>query len=346
MKKELLFLAISLCVSLTLNAQDSIAFSTSTVTEVNVGTELSVTLEYTKETAGKISLQVQVRDSDNNYISDAISYIGIYEEKNVSIATTTTNETIAVDIPTSTTDTSSLLGDNKHVVIIQLINVNSDGTNSVLKSQMRDITLMGTTTVAPTINPIVPADLVVGTDLTITGTYTHALPEAGIILVGLAIYTGDNWNEDVIYNNGGNGLSVDAGVNVPIDIVVSIPIGTTISSNLTDKNYKVIVRLYDGDWGSLAGDLYPITLTSAATAGLKDINVDDLVMYPNPVPDILKIKNVGVSEIRSFQIVDILGQVVIKQNNNKKVNSIDVSELPKGLYFLISNNRQFKFVKE
>ncbi|GAB4278126.1 MAG: hypothetical protein Kow0068_01650 [Marinilabiliales bacterium] len=73
----------------------------------------------------------------------------------------------------------------------------------------------------------------------------------------------------------------------------------------------------------------------------------DLVMiYPNPVEDILNIYSNKAGEL---QITDIYGKIIISSTIRNKVNQFDLSELTNGFYFVIlkSENRVFKkkFIK-
>ena len=69
-------------------------------------------------------------------------------------------------------------------------------------------------------------------------------------------------------------------------------------------------------------------------------NKEKLNVYPNPVSNVLTIGN---AENEDFQIHNLLGQMVLSGKNTQR---IDVSELPKGAYFLKIGTQQTKFVKQ
>ena len=80
-----------------------------------------------------------------------------------------------------------------------------------------------------------------------------------------------------------------------------------------------------------------ITSITATSLGSSDIDVfetTDIKVYPNPVTDILNVKSN--SEIIAMDVVNMLGQVVIKQFGRS--NSLNVSTLSPGLYILKTKN--------
>lgn len=69
----------------------------------------------------------------------------------------------------------------------------------------------------------------------------------------------------------------------------------------------------------------------------------DISIYPNPVSDILYFK--GVDDInKTISIIDASGKKLLNFETNK--NEIDISDLPKGIYFIEFNKKQyFRFLK-
>ncbi|MCX6148198.1 MAG: T9SS type A sorting domain-containing protein [Candidatus Kapabacteria bacterium] len=66
-------------------------------------------------------------------------------------------------------------------------------------------------------------------------------------------------------------------------------------------------------------------------------------MSPNPVQDKLIIKYKGYEDNEPITIMNIVGATLIETTINE---SMDVSNLSSGLYFLKIRNQVFKFVKE
>jgi hypothetical protein len=94
---------------------------------------------------------------------------------------------------------------------------------------------------------------------------------------------------------------------------------------------------------SLCGD------TKFLNTSIQDeIELGEILFYPNPVNDILKFN--PKSEIKSVKIIDFLGKIVLETNTNEKINEINLEELTSGIYFIelgTKNNQLFcKFVKK
>ena len=79
-----------------------------------------------------------------------------------------------------------------------------------------------------------------------------------------------------------------------------------------------------------------------ATLGTNDFSASKFSIYPNPTSNIL---NVSGDEAVSFlQVFDGNGKSLLIQKNS---NSVDVSSLPTGVYFMKLNNKEtVKFIKK
>jgi hypothetical protein len=78
------------------------------------------------------------------------------------------------------------------------------------------------------------------------------------------------------------------------------------------------------------------------------LNENKILFYPNPANTILFIKTEDIS-LSQYQIFNSIGQVM-KQGKLTE-NSVDVSGLPKGIYFIqlnVKNGQMFnsKFIKD
>ncbi|NDI98471.1 T9SS type A sorting domain-containing protein [Flavobacterium sp. LaA7.5] len=67
-------------------------------------------------------------------------------------------------------------------------------------------------------------------------------------------------------------------------------------------------------------------------------------IYPNPVKDNLNITITGTIESTTAEIYDLTGRLVLQENIGN--NTVNVSNLPAGIYILRMDNRNGKFVKE
>lgn len=84
-----------------------------------------------------------------------------------------------------------------------------------------------------------------------------------------------------------------------------------------------------------------------ADASIEGVQINPFTLYPNPTNELLNIKG-NVTNISSFEVVDISGKTLIQHTNS--VNSIDVSGLARGSYFLRIHTADMlhtlKFIKE
>lgn len=80
-----------------------------------------------------------------------------------------------------------------------------------------------------------------------------------------------------------------------------------------------------------------------ASVGIKELNKKEIIsLYPNPTSNILNIKTNSKTN-SEIEITNQLGQTVLKQ---KYFESIDVSKLVPGCYFIRIDNSYSKFIKE
>lgn len=77
---------------------------------------------------------------------------------------------------------------------------------------------------------------------------------------------------------------------------------------------------------------YPILEFMAKDfANMEELTIDNMVIYPNPAHEYIKIESEKESEIKVYSVN---GQIVLKRNINEGVSTIDVSNLNSGLYFI------------
>lgn len=83
---------------------------------------------------------------------------------------------------------------------------------------------------------------------------------------------------------------------------------------------------------------------SSSPVGIEEVEQTSLKIYPNPASTIL---NIELNEATQIRIVNVLGEMVATQKLNTGNNSLDVSNLVSGVYFLhTENGASTKFVKE
>ncbi len=130
-------------------------------------------------------------------------------------------------------------------------------------------------------------------------------------------------------------------------IDMSGPLPTNITSNYPlDKQYIQHANVEDRNTVGNAMDLGAFEYDSSL--GINSDNYfDSLVIFPNPVKNILYLKSE--KNISQYEIFNILGQKI--SSHKLKNNKIGVSKLPKGTYYLKAiidknNTKTLKFIKQ
>ena len=73
---------------------------------------------------------------------------------------------------------------------------------------------------------------------------------------------------------------------------------------------------------------------------------DPIVVYPNPAADQINISNFEFGIGQNIEIYNALGEKVISRIPNGIEQNVDVSALPRGLYFVRIGDKVQKFVKK
>ncbi len=91
------------------------------------------------------------------------------------------------------------------------------------------------------------------------------------------------------------------------------------------------------------GPSVDVSFATISATGINDINKIEISVYPNPVLDVLTIENAINSNVKIF---NLLGTLVLSKNNIDKKQTIDVSNLKNGTYFVeISSKNSIKTTK-
>ncbi len=108
--------------------------------------------------------------------------------------------------------------------------------------------------------------------------------------------------------------------------------------------------LYVGGNFTQAGNITAncIAIWGENPVGINELTIDngELKIYPNPVKDKLIVTSEKLTGHYSLTISNMLGQVVILSPFEGGRGMIDVSKLPKGVYFVNVNGSYAKFIKE
>lgn len=101
-------------------------------------------------------------------------------------------------------------------------------------------------------------------------------------------------------------------------------------------------------FGSSGFDLDAVGVIHHQTVGVKEQELLDVSVYPNPATNVLYL-NLS-SDNYSVEVFNVIGEAVLKSENNSGIIPLDLQEFNQGIYTLLisSNNkqRQIKFVKE
>ena len=90
------------------------------------------------------------------------------------------------------------------------------------------------------------------------------------------------------------------------------------------------------------------TVVGSATAGIKDLKKNTIVMYPNPASSVLNFSSEDA--IETIEIYNIMGQKVVNAKPSQNTATVDVSGLMNGVYIVNTtvNGKQnsARFIKQ
>jgi len=112
------------------------------------------------------------------------------------------------------------------------------------------------------------------------------------------------------------------------------------SSNFGTGEKKISLLVYD-QYGCSFSDTILITINSNNNIISNDFKT--VLIYPNPSIDIINIKIVGENTVSELSILNENGTLLLKKNIESDFIPIDISNYPKGLYFV--NIKSVKFSK-
>ena len=125
---------------------------------------------------------------------------------------------------------------------------------------------------------------------------------------------------------------------------------TTNTLSSYSKNFTEVrtnkVRLNVSSTSSGVARFYEIEVYGRISSSLavNEFDSNSFSVYPNPVSTTLTIHGTANATIESIEIIDVNGKKLISK---KGVNTIDVSQLSAGIYFLkVNKNKAIKFIKK
>ncbi len=127
--------------------------------------------------------------------------------------------------------------------------------------------------------------------------------------------------------------------------------GTTINAEMRTVNLTTGETTFIDLLGNGTDVQIPwASIQNPSTLGLTDIQLSETTLFPNPVTDVITIESQ--KSITSIQVINLQGQLIMENPIYiKESNTIDVSKLQSGIYFLNIKNDQeqtevIRFIKK
>ena len=299
-----------------IDATDNCSIADTTLSQTdfncsNIGTPVTVDLTLTDESGNEVSVQVTITVEDN--IDPEVPVLDdISEECSVTVTVPTTTDNCA-DVILATTD-NPLTYDTQgeYTIIWNFDDGNGNNIDMVQNIFINDVTI-------PTIE--------CRTDTTINLSQGESIYTVQATKFD-PVNTSDNCNVASIANDFNNNASLkDA----------ELPTGTTtITWTVTDDAGNTKTCSYD-----LTVNIASGTNNTTSSNGIK--------VYPNPASDFIKIES-NHSIVNQIDIFDVTGKLVKNSMINGNLQSIDISDLYQGIYFInikANNTSQvFKLIKK
>jgi hypothetical protein len=139
------------------------------------------------------------------------------------------------------------------------------------------------------------------------------------------IADGESTIEDIFYHNGAISL---CGNFYPETQFLNIPIPVSYSNTF---------------------NFFIASVSMGPMSSCEIFNKDNINIYPNPTTGIIKVNSLNSLDIYDLNIININGEVVVSEKNQREPIILDLSHLPNGIYILkaLTNNGLFtkKIVK-
>jgi Secretion system C-terminal sorting domain len=169
--------------------------------------------------------------------------------------------------------------------------------------------------------------------------YSYSLVENGIVKVALSKYNDQElWMNDVATYILDPAIATSTPTEASANLTV--PSDVVPSAQLTNgETYKWEVSIFSAGWASYLGGVKS-NVTVNGLAGVA-ANVKGFAVYPNPATTTLFLHG---TEVQRVQVLDLTGKTLISTG---AANSIDVSALAAGVYFVkVNNTNPLKFIKQ
>ncbi|MCU4162759.1 T9SS type A sorting domain-containing protein [Carboxylicivirga caseinilyticus] len=335
MKKLLLIVALAVISTAQLMADNYL--NVTNIPNGTAGESLTVSIKYTSDVDRSLIYSIYSSTSDGTSVDWGTQWAWVNNE--VSITAGTDVETdISINLP-------------------QRLNSNDldDGINYLFVLEFGDYSVGSyngnVMTIAETTNPYTWAELTAdppstieqGETITLNYRYRAETDSKYCLKVALSIYNGYTYVADKIghWVENFDGQPATGYINEQFDLQVpgDFPLSTDLASG---ERYVIEVGVSGENWAWIGiSTKYDVTISAATNIKSKDAK--GINLYPNPVKDMLTID--GVAPGKTLMIYSVTGALVKSEILSDSKSQTDVSDLAKGIYFIKTDNRTIKFIK-
>jgi hypothetical protein len=322
------------------------SLTTDPVPSIQVGDVANISFTYTSTTSCAVYAELRIANIDGSSVitqdySEGSNYIvGAFSTLLPASAIAATG-TVTVTVPSNAVPSASLPVGKTYSWVYKLTQGVGDYNDVGSTFQYTGATISATTSVVDTLILDTPPSVInAGTDVLITVKYT--CPAARLIKFGISIYDANGFVSDLV-GTGVDNLPATTTTPVTLSQTLAIPVNATLSANLpSGQFYKVDTALFTPGYASyITGTSTNVTLNGSL--GVGNFNKNSINIYPNPATYQINISNITV--VKSFEIFNANGKVILKSDKLIS-NSIDISNLSSGIYFLkLGSMETVKFIK-
>ena len=320
--------------------QKTVAQSTSLAsvpTDVALGSTTTFDITYTSTIDSKVSVALFIFDVDGsgNLTPDWGTWKAGITSDVIPAASGETHQ-LSLTVPGGIEPSSALASGKTYVWSLTL----TDAAGNWIAGTPYATTLVTPTGTVNSVQFEGTAVTQVNAGATAAVTYSYSLVENGIVKVALSKYNDQElWMNDVATYILDPAIATSTPTQASTNITV--PENVVPSAQLINgETYKWEVSIFSANWASYLGGVKS-NVTVGAMAGTAANAVKGFSVYPNPATTTLFLHGV---EVQQVQVLDLTGKTLISTG---AANSIDVSALASGVYFVkVNNANPLKFIKQ
>lgn len=136
----------------------------------------------------------------------------------------------------------------------------------------------------------------------------------------------------------------DGAKELLVNRVTKFALETIKSSSLTGSTLEIIIEA-----GNTApGEIYRVsnlTVSAASALSVADIEKETILLYPNPVKEVLYV-NMNSGKTYSLSLINIIGKEVFSKTNLKGESTFNVESFKEGVYFVKIKTETSQTVKK